>query len=481
MLNRLINWFTVEPTISLLMTVTAVILFGSAVGKIKVTSDRFWPWFRRIIEGAIGAVLFLGLLWAFRGILNNNVVTFNSTHGSLSDTNRQSAQSIWGKPHTQRELIVSHFVERVKQEEIPREDPSQPPLYRNVTVREQIPQNSIAGFAGEVNLALSERQKGYALYNGYVVEARFEYDVVNDSDVETEAEFYFPLSPGQTLYEGFQILVDDQDISSRVQFYATDWVRWVDRMRPGQRHKVVVIYSSRGMDTFYYQIPGQRNIQNFTLMLTVDRLPVEELNYPEGCLTPMEVRATPDQRGSVLTWRLHNAVTVAGMGVALPQPEQPGAKVLRVLRNSPYALTLLVTMLALTLLIRGQEVRFLDLALLSSAYCVQFLVMAAVSDWVLGFWGSLLVGATLTGLLTYLLYRRLDSKLHKILIYSLVGFFTVLYPLSGLLMNVTQRNTFQNLVQVSMILYIFGLSVYTRVESTRRPTVESPQRESDAS
>jgi hypothetical protein len=462
MLDRLINWVTVEPAISLLMTITAVVLFGSAFVRSRTTSDRFWPWFRQIIEASIGALLFLGLLWAFRAILNNNIADFNSTHGSLSEANLYSAQSIWGKPHVQRELVVNHFIETTRREEIPREDPSQPPLYRDVEVREQVPQNSIVGFTGNVNLKLSERQKGYALYSGYVVDAQYEYEVLNDSDVETEAEFSFPLSPGQTMHENFQITVDGQDVGSKSQFYSADWIKWVDKMSPGQRHTIVVAYTSRGMDTFYYQVPNQRNIQDFVLTLTVDRLPVDMLNYPQGCLTPTEIRPTADGRGSVVTWQLDDAITVAGMGVALPRPEQPGAKVLRVLWNSPYALTLLGTMLALTLLIRGQPVHFLDLALLSAAYCVQFLIMAAVSDFFLGFWGSLVLGVILTGALTYLLFRRLASKLHRVLIYVLVGFFTMAYPLSGLLTEAAHRNTFDSLVLVGMIVYLFGLSLYTR-------------------
>jgi hypothetical protein len=144
------------------------------------------------------------------------------------------------------------------------------------------------------------------------------------------------------------------------------------------------------------------------------------------------------------------------------QPEQPGAKVLRVLQNSPYALTLLGTMLALTLLILNVPLRFIDLALLSAVYCVQFLIMAGVSDYAFGFWGSLVLGAGLTGFLTFLLFRRLPSRLLRVLIYSLVAFFTLVYPLSGLLSETIQRNSFENIVQVGLILYIFGLALYAR-------------------
>jgi hypothetical protein len=466
MINRFGSWMTVEPTVGLLMIITALVLFGSAFMKSKEAAPTFWQWLKRIIEASVGAVLFLGLLWGFRSILNSNNATFNNTHGSISDANYWSAQSIWGKPHVQWELEVHHFITKVVQEEIPREDPTLPPLYRDVTVTEEVPQNSILSFNGDVKLTLSEREKGYALYNGYLIDGRFEYSVVNDSDLATDAQFYFPLMPGQTLYENFTVAVDGNDISSQLQ-YSPDVVQWNARMTPHQRDDIVVTYSSRGMDYFYYQIRNQRQINDFILKVTVDRLSISLLNYPEGCLTPTRIEATADGKGSVLTWEMNHSITVAGMGVALPQPEQPGAKVMRVLTNSPYALTLMIAMLAITLLIRGQPVHFLELALLSGAYCVQFLVMASVSDYFFGFWGSMILGAALTGVLTFLLFRKHKSKLLRVLIYVLVGFFAFIYPLAGLLTDMGQRNSFDGLVQIGLIIYIFGLALLTRVEAGR--------------
>jgi hypothetical protein len=458
-LDRLIDWMTVQPVVGLLMAITALVLFGSALARAGDPSGAFWPWARRLLEASAGALLFLGLLWGFRAILNNNISTFNATHGSLSDASLQSAQSIWGRPHVQRELQVAHFIEKTVQEEIPREDPTLPPIYRDVQVREQVPQNSLLGFTGVVTLTLSEREKGYALYNGYLIDARFNYQTVNDSDLETDAVYAFPLSPGQTLYENFTILVDGQDISPQLRF-SQDLVSWTRRMQPQQHSTVAVSYSSRGMESFYYQIPVQREIRGGLLVVTIDRLPVSLLNYPEGVLTPSEVQPTADGAGSILTWRLDRAITVAGMGVALLQPEQPGAQVLRVLRNGPYALTLLGAMLALTLVILGRPLNFLELGLLAGAYCVEFLIMAAISDYFLGFWGSLIAGALLTGLLTVLLFHRRTTRGLRALIYGLVAFFTLVYPLAGLLDQVTQRNAFDALVQVALILYLFGVVLY---------------------
>jgi hypothetical protein len=106
------------------------------------------------------------------------------------------------------------------------------------------------------------------------------------------------------------------------------------------------------------------------------------------------------------------------------------------------------------------NIRFLDLSLLSAVYSMQFLLMAAISDYFFGFWGSLVIGAMLTLYLSYLLFRNLPTRQMRISIYTLIIFFTVVYPLSGLLTELSQQNAFHALLQVGMILYITGLSLY---------------------
>jgi len=57
--------------VGLMMIVAAVVLF---IGRYRRGSpgDGGWLWVRRILEAAAGAVLFLGLLWAFRAVLNDS-------------------------------------------------------------------------------------------------------------------------------------------------------------------------------------------------------------------------------------------------------------------------------------------------------------------------------------------------------------------------------------------------------------------------
>jgi len=327
-----------------------------------------------------------------------------------------------------------------------------------------IPQNSIRAFRGEVLMTLSEREKGYAYYSGFLLDAEYRYVILNDSEYGTRAQFTFPLYSGQTLFTDLTVAVDGTDIGKDLSF-AADSVAWTWKMRPREQITVEIGYSTRGMDVFYYRVPDQRYINDFEFTLTVDRLPTSLLNYPDGVLAPTGIRSTADGAGSVLSWKLNRAITTAGMGVALLRPEQPGEKVLRILVNGPVALSMLGALLALTMMILASSIHLLDFTLVVAAYCVEYLVMAGVSDFIFGFWGSLILGAGLTLFLTYLLFRRLRSRLLKILLFGLVVFFSVLYPLSGLIDQISTLNSFNTVLQVGMIVYLFGLLSYARVRT----------------
>lgn len=458
--DRFFGWMEAEPFIGLLMVVTAIVLFASAIRRDPDRSKTLWPWVRRIIESSAGAILFLGLLWAFRTILNDNLATFNSTHGSLTDANLASAQSIWGRPHVQRELTLAHYIYVTELEEIPRQNPDDPPQYKEVTRRINVPQNSMLGFTGSFDMQLSEREKGYGLYSGFIVDASLTYDIINDSDKDTEVDFVFPLAPSQMLFENFTIFFDGEDISSALRF-GGDLIQWQGNMTAHQQSKIEVAYRSRGMSYLYYQIPNQRQIKNFALTVTVDKLHVSLLNYPDRVLSPTHIAETNGGKGSILTWELDNAITTAGMGVALLQPEQPGERVFRVLNISGLALTTLLALVAITLLLLDQSIHLVDLGLLGGMYCALFLVMSGISDYSFGFWGSLIVGGALTLILTGLILRR-QPPVTRWLVLGLVAFFTVIYPLYGQISEATDANAFDTLVRVGSAVYIVVVALFAR-------------------
>jgi hypothetical protein len=470
MLNDIATWAYANPVASLLIAIGAIVIIGSACKRPENALTSFWPWTRRIVEAFTQVLLYLGLLWVFHVMLRSNYETFQLTHNDLTESNRRDAQAIWGGSLLQEELTVHHSAETVKQVEIPRENPAAPPRYRTVRERQPVPQNSIIGFDGQVDVKLSEtdrRAKGDVLYNGYNVNAWYRYNVINDSDLETEAEFRFPLCSQQALYEDFGVTVDGHDVSPQVRFGA-DLVSWNSAMKPQQQSEVVVTYATKGMESYYYHVPVQREIRGFALTLTVDTTAFYIMVEPQTDLTSPEHGIADSQNEAVLLWKLDRAVMAPKLGIALVQPERPYApyaKVTHVLRYGPHTLVLMGATLVLTLFIQGEPVRFPVLALTFAACCVQFLVIAGVSDY-LALWGSVALGASLTGLFAFLLFRDRPTLL-RILVYILVGFFAVVYPLAGLFDKATQRNSFDTIVEVGLIVYLFGLCLYARVSRAK--------------
>lgn len=257
------------------------------------------------------------------------------------------------------------------------------------------------------------------------------------------------------LYDDLRVNENDVDISRDVQV-EYDRLVWTRTMAPGESMRVSISYRTRGVEHFYYQVPNPRELRDFSFEMRVDGLTLSQVNYPEGCLTPHRLESTDS--GVLLEWELDRAVTTAGLGIALPKPAQPGAKVSQVLSRSPYALMLLVVAVCLTLLVRGDPVSLLDLSLLSSVYCALFLTMAAASETLLGFWGSLAAGGALTLGLAAALYRNHPARATLLV---LAGFFTAIYPLSALFPDHVEN--FDGMVVVALIVYLFVIAVRQRL------------------
>lgn len=463
--DRVNSWMTYEPVIGLLMIVTAIVLFISIYQK-HSQSDNAWIWVRGVIESGLVVILFLGLLWGFRALLNANNANFQQSHGRVSSVNYESVKKIWGSPHTQRELQVSHYIEKRVQEEIPQSDPTKPPIYKTVTKTEEIPQNSILGSRGEAKLELSKRKKGSAYYNGFIADFSMLYTIQNDSELETDAHFNFPLSTGQLIYDPFEVRVNGENISRHLRF-AYDRVTWQQKMQPGEKIEVKVNYKTRGLEYFYYQIPNPREIRNFSFRVVVDGLDISDLNYPEGCLPPKaeNIRRTKDGRGTVLQWDFDKTITMAGMGIALPKPTQPGSQASEVLRDAPYALMMLVLLVCLTFIIQSKPVNILQISFLSANYYLLYLFLSTANDLSIGFWGALALGVMVSLFMSYQLFKTTDKTTRK-LILSLVAFYTLVYPLSSLFPD--YQNQFAGTVSILIVIYLFSVCWYYRLSKAEQ-------------
>jgi len=473
LVSRAHNWATAAPWIAAFMTLGAIMVFWAAFSRRRPAEApaAFWPWLRAILEATVAAGLFLAILWGVRLQLNYVERTFRRQHGRITEVNLQSVRSIWGRPHVQRELEVDHTVVVSVQEELPRRYPDEPPRFVTKKVTRHIEQNSMVKTRSAVTIKMDYRRKGSAYYTCFEDQCDFTYTVKNFSDRKTTANFRFPMSRGQTLFLDFQVLVDGQDFSDHLSFRGSD-VCWSIPMVSGQQATVQVRYRSRGMETWYYQITKAREIRDFKLVMTLPDVPRERLNYPEGCLTPTEIAPALQGRGTVLTWVLDRAVTTRGMGVELPAARQPGDLVARTLQYAWRGAMLLLVGLAVSVLGSGIRIGLLRLALVGGAYCAQFMLVAALSDFPLGFIGALPLGA-LVALVLSLLALRWPAGAWSLAPACLVAFFVLVYPLLAL--PHTAAPALMTGADIGLLVYLAG--VYT-IHTTASPHL-APMRDSD--
>jgi hypothetical protein len=127
-------------------------------------------------------------------------------------------------------------------------------------------------------------------------------------------------------------------------------------------------------------------------------------------------------------------------------------------------LVLLLSLITLTLVICGENVSLGRLALVSALFCAQFLALTAVYPaWFNYVWPVWLFSlATLA--LCYLVLKPVH-RLPLVLALVFIALFAAAYPFVGLVPGERERNAIDGSLQAGMILYIFGLTLYTRIRS----------------
>ncbi len=467
---RALAWMEQEPVVGLMMTLAAVVTFAGIYRRHGGPEPGPWAFVRRVLDGSVGATLLMGLLWAFRAVLHDNAASFGDEHGRVSEANLQSVRTIWGGPHVQRELAVRHYRSVTEREEQFREDPTLPPVFREVTREELVDHDAMTRVRGDIDVTPNERRKGSGVYSGFEARFTLDYRVEAPPQAATRAEFEFPLS-GQVLYEGLEVLVDGRPLGPALRVDA-DALRWELALAPAEAHDVSITYATRGLEFVYYQILEPREVRDFELSLHARGLTLADLNYPEGCLTPTSIEE--GTAGDItLRWALDHALTTAGMGLAMPRPMQPGATVARVLARSPHALMLLVGAICLVLLVDVGAVALLDVALTCASYALQFVLMAATSDAVGGLPVALAIGALPCLATLWFLWRRHPSRGP---ILGLLMFFVLVHPLAVLVGDAI--DTVDAAVVAGLVLLLVVLTLRARLRaapaepSPRTPTLE---------
>ena len=424
-----------EPLIALFLGAALLAVFLSALWRSAPAPDSpgksslLWT-----LYGHLTRVLWAVLLVAFlvsavsvlRGYLHQTVANFQRTHGRVTTANYNAVQTIWGAEQTQAELKVEIFTDEEVTERIESEDLTKPAVLRKKIVRKLATGNPFVTARHDVTLRQNPRKKGSALYGGYETDCRFTWKLKNPAPAEQKCNLIFPLPAHGAMYDAMTATLNGVDVLPQMEIKNGTLVLSRD-VGANEAMDLSIGFKSRGMSFWYFQVREPREIRDFTLSLSLPDLPKARLNYPEGCMTPTDIKLTADNRGCVLTYRLDHALSNKGMGIALPQLPQPGETTNAVLTEVERAWLLIFAMLALSLTLVAERHTVLLTVVFGAATAFSYGLLGDFSDLLFGFWGTATL--VLLPLLLFLaaLLRRIAGGIGKMLA-ALLILFGIVYP-----------------------------------------------------
>lgn len=410
----------------------------------------------------VGAALVAGLSAA----MLHQSREFARRQGNITQSNLATVQSVWGMPHEQRELSVTHTVTEEKTvlvfpdgreiieeegavESLPTGEKAPTRLKRKI--EKPVPQNSI--LRGEVTIDVQARYArcGSAYYTCYEDTWDLAYVVKNRSEKTTQAKFRFPMPAEQSDYRDLSIRVDGKDWQENLVVESGSQT-WKMTMTPGQEVRVQVHFASTGTGHIRYSTARMAYREEYKVVLQLHpdlqqgqkRILWNDLTPLFGGMKPTNREALvawePAKDGDpiVLEWNLKSVLATRDVGVVLPEMTQPGMYAARLLHEAPWGLALFVFALAVTWTLLGREEFLLSLGILAASYFLFYTLTAYLSEHLTSFAACFALGALATlavsGAYVWLGWGR-KYEAHQTT--ALVAVLTIYYPLAVILDDYT--------------------------------------------
>ncbi len=463
----LFPWVEREPVAFLVIIVTGILLAGAFLLQKPGLPLKPWLLAARMTAALAFGLGFLGLSLLLEIFFQSSISGFSDLYtpyppkgGMLSEEWRKEIE-LWGGPVAQYELSITHYVERTVTETV--EQIQGPTLYRNLKVVEKLEQDSLMGFTGHVDIQRLDRPVQDPLYNAFLLDAVYEYEVLNQADEPTRASFAFPLPTTQNLRD-FHVIVDGKEAAPRT--IASSQVRWELPMRPHQTCRVIVSYRTQGREYFNYGVMEEKVIQHFSLVIALNTGDASSSITPQTEAVKNDVSTITGKTGKIISWVLSDpAILAPQINVWIwPAPRTnplPG-RVITLASGALQALLYFLPLVTLVLLICGQPVQLGRLVLLGAVFCLQFLGIMGTVSW----FQTLPVPTVIFSLIGLSLVYFLDRKLRRLLqmlILFLYALCAVGYPISRFLPQESARNAFDGFFQSAMLLFLFGLTLLIRL------------------
>jgi len=468
-----------EPLIALFLGAALLAVFLSALRRTTPAPDSagkssllwtLYGHFTRVLWAVLLVAFLAGVISVLRGYLHQTVASFQRTHGRITEANYNAVQTIWGAEQTQAELKVEIFTDEEVTERIESEDLTKPAVLRKKVVRKFATGNPFLAARHDVALRQNPRKKGSALYGGYETDCRFTWKLKNPAAATQKCNLIFPLPADGAMYDAMTATLNSVDVLPQMEIRNGTLVL-TRTVEPNEAMDLSIGFKSRGMSFWYFQVRESREIRDFTLTLSLPDLPKPRLNYPEGCMTPTEIKPTADNQGCALTYRLDHALSSKGMGIALPQLPQPGETTNAVLTEVERAWLLIFAMLALSLTLVAERHTVLLTVLFGAATAFSYGLLGDFSDLLFGFWGT--AALVLLPLFLFLasLLNRIARSIGRMLA-ALLILFGIVYPCAAGLASEWQT-LFLNVCALALLAFTARL-LARNIFSTASPGVEPP-------
>jgi hypothetical protein len=297
-----------------------------------------------------------------------------------------------------------------------------------------------------VKINVEYKKKGLITYNTYTVDFSGDYEFVNKGSEPEERFFTFKLPDNVIMFSNLKMsvnekLVEDDDIS--------DGLNWSGILNPGEKSKINVQYSARGIDNWGYMLG--KNIQHNNLDIDVIIVDGEAVLW-EKSLSPTKTEITDESEK--FSWQFTQLITDRGIGISVKKAMNPFIIAKNLSFFAPLSFFLYLVSLITMLIIRRKELHPVHFIFIGASYFVFNLLLSYLVQYIsipIAFGVSFIVSFSL---IVSFLWRILDLRFTFIENGIFLILFLLIYPISFFTLNRGLILVISGVIALGMLMHL---------------------------
>jgi hypothetical protein len=319
--------------------------------------------------------------------------------GEFDQKLAQDVARLWGGRHVQAAPAASVERPRETVESIQETDAQRGTVTRQVTrtILEKAPL-ALSSSRLKVGLTLDQRRRGLLWYDTYGVAFEGRYRLRNPDDVPRTVHVQFGFPSKEAIYDAFTFRVGGKDVPFSGDLSGGVLAEVV--LPPSGEADIEGVYRSRGLGDWIYAFApaGVAQVKDFAMEMTTD---FDGIDFPSGTISPVSREAAG--KGWRLSWVFDSLITAQQIGMAPPDPIDPGPLAARITFFAPVSLLFFMTVMVIQGILSGRSLHPMNYFFLAAAFFSFHLLLAYLADHI-NIHASFIIsaGASLTLVITYL-------------------------------------------------------------------------------